>query len=153
MRDADQPAFTVMTDGKMSHAPRALLVHPTADNDRFVCRDGTEPSFTLTRGDNMPRALLVSGTADCGVRESEEPSSTVVATVGAKAAMDRAMLPSGRVVSLTPRALARLMGLGDTYILPDRRSVACRILGNGVAIPMVNAVAGQFIEMLERSLV
>jgi DNA (cytosine-5)-methyltransferase 1 len=101
----------------------------------------------------MPRALLVSGTADCGVRESEEPSSTVVATVGAKAAMDRAMLPSGRVVSLTPRALARLMGLDDTYILPERRSVACRILGNGVAIPMVAALARQFVPIVERSLV
>lgn len=130
LRDAPEPAFTMTANIGETTVPRAFLVHPTADNERFVCREETEPSFTVKKGVNMPRAFLlsnaatewgdglrlpeppanavtsqsvgrtraflVSGTSDCGVRESNQPASTVVANRGDKAALDRAFLVDGQ---------------------------------------------------------
>ena len=109
---------------------------------------GSAPAFGVVGFHGAPRALLVGGIADCGVRSAGEPASTVVATVWAKAAMERSCLVGGRVVSLTPRALARLMGLDDAYTLPTRRVIASRILGNGVCPPVAAALAGQFLALL-----
>ena len=44
----------------------------------------------------------------------------------------RAWLSSGRVVKMTPRALARFQSLPDSYILPDKASLACTVIGNMV---------------------
>ncbi len=46
----------------------------------------------------------------------------------------RAWLSAGRVVKMTPRALARFQSVPDAYVLPDKASLACRIIGNGVAV-------------------
>jgi DNA-cytosine methyltransferase len=55
-------------------------------------------------------------------------------------AAHRAALPSGRVVAMTPRALARFQGVPDSYVLPAKKALACRVLGNGVC-PEVARVA------------
>lgn len=90
--EADAPANTVTSAGTQA---RAFLAQPTADNDRFVCREGDDPSFTVKGGNNLPRAYLVSGTSDCGVRDGADPAHAVVSTVAAKAAMDRVYLVDG----------------------------------------------------------
>lgn len=44
----------------------------------------------------------------------------------------RAWLSQGKVVALTVRALARLQSIPDSYQLPEKNSLGCRIVGNAV---------------------
>jgi site-specific DNA-cytosine methylase len=44
----------------------------------------------------------------------------------------KACLNQGHVVSMTTRALARFQSLPDSYRLPENKSLACTIIGNGV---------------------
>jgi DNA (cytosine-5)-methyltransferase 1 len=52
---------------------------------------------------------------------------------------------------LTPRESARLMGLEDSYILPNRANTALKVLGDGVAVPAASFVGKRFIELLIHS--
>jgi DNA (cytosine-5)-methyltransferase 1 len=47
---------------------------------------------------------------------------------------------------LSPREAARLMGLDDTYILPDRYNDAYHVAGDGVCVPVVRYIASQIVE-------
>lgn len=49
---------------------------------------------------------------------------------------------------LSPREAARLMGLDDSYDLPDRYNDAYHIAGDGVCVPVVRYLAGQILEPL-----
>jgi len=48
------------------------------------------------------------------------------------------------VVKLTPRALARLQSFPDSYILPDKNTLACFGIGNAVPPLMVEKLYRQF---------
>jgi DNA (cytosine-5)-methyltransferase 1 len=52
---------------------------------------------------------------------------------------------------LSPREAARLMGLQDGYVLPNRVTEAYHLLGDGVAVPVVRYLATELIEPLLRS--
>jgi DNA (cytosine-5)-methyltransferase 1 len=47
---------------------------------------------------------------------------------------------------LSPREAARLMGLDDSYILPDRYNDAYHVAGDGVCVPVVRYIAEQLLE-------
>jgi DNA (cytosine-5)-methyltransferase 1 len=47
---------------------------------------------------------------------------------------------------LSPREAARLMGLDDDYILPDRYNDAYHVAGDGVCVPVVRHIAAQLLE-------
>lgn len=47
---------------------------------------------------------------------------------------------------LSPREAARLMGLDDDYILPDRYNDAYHVAGDGVCVPVVRYIAAQLLE-------
>jgi DNA (cytosine-5)-methyltransferase 1 len=47
---------------------------------------------------------------------------------------------------LSPREAARLMGLHDSYILPDRYNDAYHVAGDGVCVPVVRYIAEQLLE-------
>jgi DNA (cytosine-5)-methyltransferase 1 len=49
---------------------------------------------------------------------------------------------------LSPREAARLMGLDDTYILPQRYNDAYHVAGDGVCVPVVRYLAQNFLEPL-----
>jgi DNA (cytosine-5)-methyltransferase 1 len=49
---------------------------------------------------------------------------------------------------LTPREGARLMGLGEDYRLPPGATAAWRVIGDGVAVPVVRLLADQILEPL-----
>jgi DNA (cytosine-5)-methyltransferase 1 len=82
------------------------------------------------------RAWLVEGSgnqwndpdASVTVRADHEPSFTVKSSRN----NERAWLQSGRVVKMTPRALARFQSIPDSYVLPDKASLACTVIGNAV---------------------
>jgi DNA (cytosine-5)-methyltransferase 1 len=47
---------------------------------------------------------------------------------------------------LSPREAARLMGLDDDYILPDRYNDAYHVAGDGVCVPVVRYIAAKLLE-------
>ncbi len=49
---------------------------------------------------------------------------------------------------LTPREAARLMGLPETYRLPDTSTAALHVAGDGVAVPVVRWLAQELLEPL-----
>ncbi len=51
-----------------------------------------------------------------------------------------------RTRALTAREGARLMGLPDSYRLPSRATAALHVVGDGVAVPVVRALAEQVLE-------
>lgn len=104
----------------------------------LVTRCSEEPAFTATANHNQlgMRAFLVSDqSANAGkgvqVRESEEPATTIRAQENG-GTPPRIWLSHGRIVTMTPRALARFQSFPDRYELPESRTLACKIIGNAV---------------------
>ncbi len=137
-REEDEPAMTVR---KALLGTRAFIVtgrygqsSDVVDRQPQVRVDG-KPSFTVTASNKGDwRAFIVDGqNAGSGsgitVRHGDAPMFTVT---NAAKAYPRAWLPRGRVVSVTPRALARLQSLPDCYKLPQNNRQASRIVGNAV---------------------
>jgi DNA (cytosine-5)-methyltransferase 1 len=132
--EPDDPANTVTPS---SAKARAFIVHPT-DFRTMPVRDEADPVFTCVAGSgravNMPRAYLVDGanashaTGEPTVRRLSQPAFTI--TAGGNRLNHRALLGGGRVVKMTPRALARFQSFPDSYELPDGNSLACRVVGN-----------------------
>lgn len=96
--------------------------------------DGVDRINTITSSQEKHplRAFLIENGNSSSARPhlADEPSPTV--SIGHQAGLSRAWLSKGRVVSMTPRALARFQSVPDTYILPDNATLACKIIGNGV---------------------
>lgn len=113
-------------------------------------RDGQEPAGTVTGESNgRVRAWLVESKNSNqqygdGLRADYEPATTVV-TDHKDSHQPRARLSQGRVVKLTPRALARLQSVPDDYILPDKAALACKVIGNGVACLMIEKIYRQLV--------
>lgn len=55
------------------------------------------------------------------------------------------LYPDNTVAKMTPRMLARLMGLSDDFILPQRDCLAGEVLGNGVCVQVMEAIATQLL--------
>lgn len=148
-RSADEPSFTVMAGSfdqsrPPSWKPRAFILDCQKAGDPsgergVTLRDEAEPCFTVTAasGTKRPaRAWLVESRnrnqeRGDGLRADDEPATTVTTDPSHH---PRAWLDAGRVVAMTPRALARFQSVPDAYALPDKASLACRIIGNGVAV-------------------
>lgn len=151
LRSADQPVPTVDT-GMMrrpSSIPQAFLMR--SNNTKQEWGEGLPqslaPAYTVT-SDSPPKAFIVDGNGnrlgsdDGGTspfRHQEEPVYTL--TASNMKHPSRAWLSQGRVVKMTPRALARFQSLPDSYILPDKAALACTIIGNMVpSLLMLNVV-------------
>jgi site-specific DNA-cytosine methylase len=88
----------------------------------------------------MPRAFLMrddNAGQEWGkqYRAQHEPAYSQSGSSGG-----RAWLTTGRVVKMTPRALARFQSFPDNYALPDRASLACCILGNAAPPLLMRSV-------------
>lgn len=128
----DEPSRTVAASGAPARW-RALVM----DGEQSpALRSDSEPLFTvganqhkqparawLMRSDNSQQEI----TPERQVRPDDEPSPTIRAST----TMPKA-LQSGRVVKMTPRALARFQTFPDTYWLPGQASLACEGIGNAV---------------------
>jgi DNA (cytosine-5)-methyltransferase 1 len=98
-----------------------------------------EPSPTALTEPSRLKVVLFDGGSNASrestIREADTPAMTIQAGVNRRPITTPAVNHGGgqaRVVRLTPRALARLQSFPDTYILPDDRRVAGRIVGNAV---------------------
>jgi site-specific DNA-cytosine methylase len=65
-----------------------------------------------------------------------EPAHTITAAHD----VSRIIMPGGIVLEATPRVLARLMGLPDSYPLPAVKNDAKTIVGNGITVELTEAV-------------
>jgi DNA-cytosine methyltransferase len=88
-------------------------------------------------------SVLVSP-LDANRRHRDDPSHAIMAhphSVPPVAILQtKRQTPSVRVKRLTVRALARLQGLPDSFVLPDKNSEAGRIVGNAVCPPVECAI-------------
>lgn len=148
VRGADEPVWTQPSNGYGdSHAPgpraRAFIVDGQNSGRDVTVRQSDEPVYSMTnQGKAVGRAFIVSGQSVEGgapaIREEQEPS----ATVGTNADRCRAWLEQGRVVAMTPRAIARFQSFPDSYMLPERKGLALVVLGNAVP-PLLARVIGE----------
>ncbi len=71
------------------------------------------------------------------VRHSQEPAHT---QTNAAKGTSRAWLDAGRIVAMTPRALARFQSFEDTFVLPAGRTLASKVIGNAVPPKLAEAI-------------
>ena len=96
-----------------------------------------EPTVIITASQEKHqfRAFIVAGDSNAKTawgdnqREQDEPAFSTKENANGRT---RAWLSSGRVVKMTPRALARFQSFPDSYILPDKTRLACTVIGNAV---------------------
>jgi DNA-cytosine methyltransferase len=127
------PAFTVTSSNGTKL--KAFLVSPV---DGLI-RDGYEPSQTVVCSPKTvePRAFLVNtremhgneGAPYTSVPE-DKPIYTIPSSSGAS--RHKAWLSTGRVVKMTPCALARFQSIPDTYTLSGNNALDCKGIGNAV---------------------
>lgn len=127
-----------------SHYPAAFVVEGSAagEDNKFTMpvRLDNEPIFTMRSVQNNPRAYIVdcqeAGSASDGmrgltIRDEDQPMFTVTSTQLPRRP-GRACLQTGRVVSMTPRCLARFQSFPDSYQLPESKTLAAKGIGNAV---------------------
>lgn len=159
-RDEGDPAFTVAGNDSATTNQRAWLVSgQSVEGGAPATRDSTEPSLTVGTNGDRSRAFIVDdqhgaqlrgamrGEDGRGltIRQAAAPVFTVQAGANKPA---RAWLDQGRVVAMTPRALARFQSIPDTYVLPEHRGLACRIVGNAVPPKLAQAVGLSLLGLL-----
>lgn len=137
---ADMPAFTVTANTNQGTQLRAFIVdgQPAFGSDDTATRNEDAPAFTIgaSQTHRPLRAFLVGGanTSDTqaadgvGVSSGHEPTRCVNAS---NSTCWRGLV-NGRVVKMTPRALARFQSFPDWYQLPEKVSLACTGIGNAV---------------------
>lgn len=124
------------------------LFTPSKYGDDLIFARANDPALTITSNRNQYsiKAFLLSGCGISGkqkiVYEQDEPSMTITASEDKRPT--RAWLSQGRVVSMTPRALARFQSVPNSYILPERRTLAGKIIGNGVPCKEYADIAKSF---------
>lgn len=137
-RQPEQPSFTVFAGNGSASNTRAFIVDSQNAGRAITTRDAHEPMYTVVAGATAkagaPRAFIVEGnsptTREPLTRDETEPIWTMRAATSH--GMPRAWLSEGRVVAMTPRALARFQSVPDSYQLPEARGLAAKVIGNGV---------------------
>ena len=104
--------------------------------DGIIPEEVKEPLFVFDGGGKNGKARYAYG-------------SSPLPTITASGSADRIVMPGGEVKLVSPRVLARIMGLPDSYQLPESRTLAHTILGNGVPVEMTEAVIAPMLEQFQ----
>ena len=138
-REAGEPVFTIKANN--NGIPKAFIAAVQGEASDF--RDEAEPNPTITtaHGASKYRAFLIDriNYSAAQVQNINEPAFTIT-VYSPKHQGPQAWLSQGRVVSMTPRALARFQAIPDEYLLPDNNGLACRIIGNAVPPLMMRRI-------------
>ena len=139
-RIATEPINTIVANYER-RSMRAFIVdqnygNSNASEDRVLSiRQSDAPMVTVTAGGPKReyRSWLVDQVNSSTVtsRPDDEPALTV-SVYSSKHQSPRTWLSQGRVVSMTPRALARFQSIPDDYRLPESKALACKVIGNAV---------------------
>lgn len=153
-RQAHEPSSCVVGCSKTA-SPKAWLLEgkPLNYAGSLAVTVGLSPAPTVTASEprHPKRALLIDGDGNRSreptMLEAVDPSMTVQAWHGRRPVqMPRAWQETGRVVAMTPRALARFQSVPDTYELPEKNSLACKIIGNGVPCLLAQHIGESFLQ-------
>lgn len=157
----DEPAIVVRAGENGGAMPKAILM-AGGGNTNFEeaypgrgCRYADEPAHTITTttaGGTMPKAWLVDGSnaspkGQLTIRDEGDPAMTVT-TGGVKHPM-RSPFENGRVVAMTPRALARFQTFPDWYELPENARLAAKGIGNAVSPRLYERIIQSSMESLQ----
>lgn len=133
-REPREPSMTIGDTERVGNIPRAFIVN---ESSSLEVRSGDEPAASQVASERnlSQKAFIVDGkpanyAGDLRIVDAEDPSPT--ATAMANQHPMRAWLSQGKVVALTVRALARLQSIPDSYQLPEKNALGCRIVGNAV---------------------
>jgi DNA (cytosine-5)-methyltransferase 1 len=133
----NNPMLTI-TGNNNQTGIRALLVeasNATGGSDRRE----NEPSQTVTTptGGRVQRAFIIDGKVSSSgdkkvlqINTQDQPGGTIISS--ATAYRDSRAYANGRIVKMTPRALARFQSFPDWYELPDSAALAAKGIGNAV---------------------
>jgi len=123
---------------------RAVLVEDVSSGKDVSTRECLRDAGTLATSHPL-RAVLIEGDA-CGERcpsTLPPPEQRTVLTGSGGGRVHRVITTAPyRVVALTPRCLARFQSVPDWYELPEKKSLATKIIGNGVPSLMTRAIFG-----------
>ena len=126
---------------------RTMLVAQGGYDGTVVNAAPGMPSFTVTSNGNQTKvkAMLVPGdnASNSTIRLADEPMVTVQTRTPGQCT-HRAFI--GKVVSMTPRALARFQSFPDWYTLPEKATLACRGIGNAVPPLLYEKIVRQLID-------
>jgi len=146
---AAQPSITVVAAQKSTSAWKAFIVDGQT-NDAGACvtvPHSDAPMYTVSAScDRRPARAFLMRDDNAGqewgkqYRAQHEPAYSQSGNSGG-----RAWLTTGRVVKMNARALARFQSIPDWYILPEKASLACTIIGNAVPSLLMRAVVSQLI--------
>ena len=105
---------------------------------------GNEPIGTIPAqlAGGLPRALLVG---DQRRQYADKVSQAFTVRAGDNCGAEPRANVQGRVVQMTPRALARFQSFPDWYELPEKKALACRVIGNAVPPLMYKMIIEQVI--------
>ena len=141
-RDENEPSTSVTVLNRPAHFPRAFIVDgklSTGGNEKKLQINGQEtPAGTVFSSHSAfrdARAFVMSNQRSETkngmipvIRMQDEPVTTVRT---GKGGFSNSFV-NGRVVQMTPRALARFQSFPDWYELPESKRLACRGIGNAV---------------------
>lgn len=150
-----EPIWTVRASGRAIEMATAFIVdqnygNSNASEDRVLSiRQSDDPMVTVTAGGPKReyRAWLVDQTNHRGddgkstIRDEGEPVWTIP-VYSRKHPSPRAWLSQGRVVSMSSRALARFQSIPDSYALPQKNTLACKVIGNAVCPLLYQKIIG-----------
>jgi DNA (cytosine-5)-methyltransferase 1 len=143
--DASDPALSV-TAQALGRA-RAVLIAKTADKFGDGRREWSEQAQTIGANEHGSKAVLVAGllnseSTTLTQRDGDEPAFTVTTSHNQR---DARAWTGARVVSMTPRCLARFQSVPDDYRLPTKRTLAARVVGNMVPPLLMQRIAEGFL--------
>lgn len=139
-KSAGQPSGTVTANSNQTGI-RAFVIDSANANERNVTiRDAGNPVFTVTAMEKtaLPKAFIIGGQyqtpSDGSERtvQNRSPDCPIWTIMASEHLEMRAWLAEGKVVALTPRALARLQDFPYWFVLPENRALSCRGIGNAL---------------------
>ena len=122
--------------------PTATVLKGATPNETRLIQDAINRGrFT---GD---KPIFSSGIGSGGLAESGGPTTALLAGN----AKPKIIMPDGTTYAATPRMLARIQGLPDTYKLPDNERLARSIIGNGVNGEITRKIIAPLLETNDAS--
>jgi DNA (cytosine-5)-methyltransferase 1 len=146
---ADEPAFVPNTTSGAG-AYRAILVEGDAAGERPPATLPPDaPSFAIkTASGGRVHRVLINGIPSnyAGEIDSREGAQDAPPLTASSEKHPLKAVDGSRVVALTPRCLARFQSVPDSYPLPEKKSLAVKIIGNGVASAFFRALVHPLVE-------
>lgn len=133
VREGELPPVPPKTGGKdWFGAVSDLLPDAPASAIPPVERQRLDAMIAAGRLDPSKPIITMGGSGFRGTWAASN-AGDVAPTLKAANEKPRVIMPDGSVKEVTPRMMARLMGLGDDVAVPDKPTLAKTVLGNGIS--------------------